>query len=127
MKKMFLALVISLLAVTATHAQTAARLSPEAFQAEVQKGHAVVLDVRTPEEYAKGHLANARNIDWLDDHFLANTANVDHNAQVLLYCAAGGRSEEAMQALKKAGFTNVHDMLGGYNAWKAKGLPVVKQ
>ncbi|MFT3885535.1 MAG: rhodanese-like domain-containing protein [Flavobacteriales bacterium] len=107
-------------------AQSPARLDPAAFKTQVEQGKALVIDVRTPEEYAKGHLANARNIDWLDDGFMAQAAELDHKAPVLLYCAAGGRSEEALHALQKAGFTDVHDMIGGFLAWKAKGMPVTR-
>lgn len=102
-------------------------LEPRSFQAEVGKHQAQLIDVRTPEEYAQGHLDGARNIDWINDDLLAATATLDKNAPVLLYCAAGGRSEEARNALVKAGFKNVHDLRGGIQAWRAQGLPIATE
>lgn len=126
MKKMWTLLVAAFGLTLAAMAQAPERLDPAAFKTEVDKGKAILIDVRTPEEFAKGHLADARNIDWLDDGFQAETAKLDHKTPVLLYCAVGGRSEEALHAMKKAGFTEVHDLQGGINAWKAKGLPIAK-
>ncbi|HEX2616553.1 MAG TPA: rhodanese-like domain-containing protein [Flavobacteriales bacterium] len=127
MKKMLLLLAMTLGLCIGVRAQSPDRLDVPAFKTEVDKGKAQLIDVRTPEEFAKGHLANARNIDWLDDRFLAEAGKLDRTAPVLLYCAVGGRSEEALLALQKAGFKNVHDLKGGINAWKAQGMPVTKQ
>lgn len=100
------------------------RLQPAEFKAAIAQPGVQLVDVRTPEEYAKGHLAGAVNIDWLGTDFAAGTAALDKSRPILLYCAAGGRSEEALAAVKKAGFTKAKDMLGGINAWKKAGLPV---
>ena len=113
----------SLLASTNLRAQTG-RLEPKAFKAEVDKGTAQLIDVRTAEEFAKGHLAGAVNIDWLADSFTEASAKLDKKKPALLYCAGGGRSEEAKAAMEKAGFAHVQDMLGGIIAWKKEGLPV---
>lgn len=105
-------------------AAQADRLTPKAFQAELAKAGVQLVDVRTSEEFATGHLANALNIDYVNGDFLAGAAKLDKKKPVLLYCAAGGRSESALHDLKAAGFTNVHDMLGGIKAWRKDGLPV---
>ena len=126
MKKLLFLLTAVLLFAAQAIAQTPARLDPAAFQVRAQQDKVLLIDVRTPEEYAKGHLAGSRNIDWLDNGFMAVVGKLDHKAPVLLYCAVGGRSEEAAAALRKAGFTDVHDMEGGINAWKAQGLPITK-
>ena len=104
-------------------AAQADRLSPKDFQAALAKPGVQLVDVRTSEEFATGHLANARNIDYVNGDFLAGAAKLDKTKPVLLYCAAGGRSESALHDLKAAGFTNVHDMLGGIKAWRKDGLP----
>ena len=105
-------------------AAQADRLSPKDFKAALAKPGVQLVDVRTSEEFATGHLANARNIDYVNGDFLAGAAKLDKTKPVLLYCAAGGRSESALHDLKAAGFTNVHDMLGGIKAWRKDGLPV---
>lgn len=99
-------------------------LAPATFQTELERGKAVLIDVRTPEEYAKGHLAGARNIDWNNEDLIAAVKELDRSGPVLLYCAAGGRSEEALHAMQREGFTDVHDLAGGIHAWKAQGLPL---
>lgn len=99
-------------------------LDPQAFQAAIAKGDARLIDVRTPEEYGRGHLDGATNIDWNNDDLLTAVKDLDKGTPLLLYCAAGGRSEEAMHALTRAGFTHVHDLKGGIHAWRANGLPV---
>ena len=100
------------------------RLEPKAFKTEVDKGTSQLIDVRTPEEFVRGHLAGAVNIDWLADDFSDISAKLDKRKPVLLYCAVGGRSEEAKAAMEKAGFPHVQDMLGGINAWKSNSLPI---
>jgi len=118
-----LAATFALLISSPAHAQVGI-LNAQKFKTEVDAGKALLIDVRTPEEFTKGHIAGAVNIDWLDDGFAKNTSGLDKSKPVLLYCAAGGRSEEAKLALSKSGFKTVTDLEGGINAWKHNGLPV---
>ncbi len=94
------------------------------FQARMKESGAQLVDVRTPEEFAKGHIAGAVNIDWLEDGFLDHAKAIDKSKPVLLYCAAGGRSAEAVAAMKAAGYTDVVDLANGFNGWKRSNLPV---
>lgn len=100
------------------------RVDASVFQARMKEAGAQLVDVRTPEEFAKGYIAGAVNNDWLEDGFLERAKTLDKSKPVLLYCAAGGRSEEAVAAMKKAGYTNVVDLEGGFNGWKRSNLPV---
>lgn len=100
------------------------RLDTKTFQQRLSQPGVQLVDVRTPEEFAKGHVEGALNIDWLADGFMDKAGKLDKSKPVLLYCAAGGRSEEALAAMKKAGYTKAVDMLGGFNGWKKAGLPV---
>lgn len=102
-------------------------LDAPAFQARTKEPAAQLIDVRTPEEFAKGHIAGAVNIDWLEDGFLERTATIDKSKPVLPYCAAGGRSEDAVAAMKAAGYTDVIDLANGFNGWKRSNLPVATQ
>ncbi len=81
----------------------------------------LVLDVRTPEEFAGGHLDKAENIpvDQVDAQLDAIAAKVggDKSKPIAVYCAAGGRAAKAKTALEKAGFTNVTNA-GGYKDLK---------
>ncbi len=111
-----------LLFLSVTSAQSA-RLDASAFQKDMGREGAQLVDVRTPEEFSKGHIEGAVNIDWLADGFMNEALKLDKTKQVLLYCAGGGRSEEALNAMTKAGYAQAHDLLGGYNGWKKLGLP----
>ena len=111
-----------LIALSAT-AQTD-RLDAPAFQARMKEKDVQLVDVRTAGEFDKGYIAGAVNNDWLEDGFLERAKALDKSKPVLLYCAAGGRSEEAMAAMKKAGFANVTDLRDGFNGWKRSNMPV---
>jgi rhodanese-related sulfurtransferase len=100
------------------------RLDVATFQVRIQAEGSQLVDVRTPEEFAKGHIAGATNNDWLEDGFLNRAKTLDKSKPVLVYCAAGGRSEDAMEALKTAGFSQVVDLRDGFNGWKRSGMPV---
>jgi len=102
-------------------------LPPQAFSAKLkQTSGAVLLDVRTPEEYVDGHLAQATNIDWNGDNFEPFVSRLDKNAPTFVYCQRGGRSADAADKLRSLGFKKVYELGGGLNAWQAAGLPVVK-
>jgi thioredoxin len=86
---------------------------------------ALVLDVRTPEEFAGGHLGNAVNVDWNGDGFDSWSKKIDKEAKIFVYCLSGGRSGSAGAALRQSGFQHVAEMEGGLMKWKAAGLPLI--
>lgn len=87
-------------------------------------GTAQLVDVRTTEEFAAGHLSGAVNIDWYGSDFMKNAAAaLDTARPVMLYCRSGRRSAAAAAKLAKAGF-KAFNLLGGYIAWTEAGLPV---
>ena len=88
---------------------------------------AQVLDVRTKEEFAAGHLAKAVLIPWTDKDFATRAAKeLDPGKPLLVYCRSGRRSAEAAAALVKLGFTDVRNVEGGILAWEKAKLPIVK-
>ncbi len=87
----------------------------------------VILDVRTPEEFAEGHLANAVNINVLATSFTAQVTALDRTKTYLVYCRTGHRSVQASGAMRQLGFSSVFNMVGGIVAWQAKGLPVTRK
>lgn len=85
---------------------------------ELSQKHAksvVLVDVRTPEEFAAGHLGNAVNINWLSRDFVNRFNAVDKEKTVYVYCEKGGRSAKAAKVLDSLGF-KVVDLTGGYDA-----------
>lgn len=78
------------------------KLSAREFADQLQASEdAVIIDVRTPEEYAGGHIEQARNMDWNNPDFGSQAATLDHSKPVFIYCLSGGRSAAAAAELRK--------------------------
>lgn len=90
----------------------------EAF--DLRESGALMLDVRTIEEWNEAHIPDATLITL--DQLEERVNEVPTNVPVVVYCRSGNRSQTALGILQNAGLTNVHNMLGGINAWKAAGL-----
>lgn len=84
-----------------------------------------IIDVRTPDEYASGHVDGAVNIDWEGATFADEVAALDKNGTYLLYCRSGNRAGQAKAAMEQMGFTNVTNLGGYQDAANATGLPLV--
>ena len=86
----------------------------------------LVLDVRESDEFASGHLPRARHIPLKElEARMAEIAKFK-DKPVIVTCRSGARSGSACRALRKAGFTNVHNLKGGVPAWQQASLPVEK-
>ncbi len=83
-----------------------------------------LVDVRTPDEFAQGHLKNAMNIDYKSKNFAEQINGLAKNKPVALYCLAGSRSEAAAQLMAGSGFTEIYDLEGGYMGWTFEKRPV---
>ena len=99
-------------------------VSPDDAHALVESGDVEVLDVRTPEEYAEGHLEGATNIDFYASDFADQIAELDRDQEYVVYCRSGNRSSQATALMAEQGFAAVNDVDGGIVAWEAAGLPV---
>ncbi|TYZ08102.1 rhodanese-like domain-containing protein [Hymenobacter lutimineralis] len=86
----------------------------------IRKRQVVVLDVRTPEEYAAGHLAGARNVNFKAADFAQQVAQLDTTQTYLLYCASGNRSSKAAALMRQQGVRKV------VNAGALKDLQTTK-
>ena len=100
------------------------RIDNTEMQALLKQEDIQLIDVRTPQEYAQGHLTGSYLINFMDPSFRERIDLLDHDKPVIVYCAAGGRSQKASEALKSAGFKKIYDLKDGYNGWAAAGLPV---
>ena len=87
---------------------------------EARLENAILLDVRTPEEYSFGHLDGALNINWYDVDFKDKVEEFERSKTVYVYCKAGGRSAKAAEVMREMGFTNVINLEGGYDAFSAE-------
>lgn len=86
----------------------------------------LLIDVRTPQEFASGHLENAVNMNYFDSDFMAQFKTLDKNKTVYLYCKSGRRSANAAEKLEDMGFVKIYDLDGGILNWQAKGLTLSK-
>ena len=94
------------------------QLSPEEFEAKLAElPNEQIVDVRTPAEYQKGHLAEAMSIDFLGNQFEEGIARLDKDKPVMVYCAKGGRSTAAANRLEELGFQEVYELEGGLTRW----------
>ncbi len=84
----------------------------------------LVLDVRQPQEFAAGHLPKARHIPLGDLAARIGEIAKFKDKPVIVTCRSGARAGSACRALKKAGFTSVHNLKGGVPAWEQANLPV---
>ncbi|MBS1512661.1 MAG: thioredoxin family protein [Bacteroidetes bacterium] len=97
-------------------------LTADEFETAVTKDSVQLLDVRTPGEYASGHIKKTLLANWNDaNEFDRRIAFVDKNKPVYVYCLAGGRSAAAAAKMRSMGFKEVYELKGGINAWKAAG------
>ena len=86
----------------------------------------VVLDVRTAEEYADGHMQGAINLDIRGGKFAETLAGMDKSKTYLVHCAVGGRSAKACGQMDSLKFEKVLNLSGGITAWEAAGHKLVK-
>ncbi len=102
---------------------------PEAFtliQNNESNPDFVILDVRTREEFAGGHIENAINLDFYSKTFRDELNQLDKNEMYLIYCRSGNRSGKALDIMEELAFREVYNMSGGMIKWKAEGLPTTK-
>lgn len=92
----------------------------------INRQDALVLDVRSAEEYAKGHILGAKNLPLADLERRAAELDKHKAKPVIVHCENGNRSTSALPLLRKHGFASVVNLAGGYAAWQQAGLPVEK-
>ena len=100
-------------------------LSAADFAAAAKLPDTVLLDVRTPSEFAAGHIAGAVNIDVESATFPQLVAALDPTKNYAVYCRSGSRSKAAVSAMEQAGFSHLFDLAGGIGAWQSSGGQLV--
>ncbi len=109
---------------TETPTQIIEDITPqEAFTLIQNNPDFVILDVRTPEEFAEEYIENAINLDYYSEAFRDELDKLDKNKTYIIYCRSGSRSGNALTIMDELNFGEVYNVLGGINSWKAEGLP----
>ena len=101
----------------------AAEMSPADLRAQVaaDASSLVILDVRTPEEFAAGYIPGASNVDLNGPDFKGEVGKLPKDGEYAVYCRSGNRSATALAQMKELGFTNAYHLAGGIGAWQAAG------
>lgn len=93
-------------------------LGKESFAEAIKENNVQLLDVRTPKEYAEGHITDAKLLNYFEkDAFRKYASKLDKEKPVYLYCRSGNRSQKASKILADMGFTKIYDLKGGYMNW----------
>lgn len=117
---------VGLLAGCSSSNEATKKVDPVEFSEVIAQPGVIILDVRTPEEFNAGHIANAININLADSNFSSEVSKLDKNATVAVYCRSANRSAVATDEMAELGFTDMYDMQGGIIDWQAAGGPVVQ-
>ena len=128
-------LVIGLLIVLSAYAADDLQNSASAIEVSVANEFAsehddvIILDVRTPTEFAMSHITGSINVDVQDDSFEDMVAQLDPDKRYIVHCTknpTGGRSGRALESMQELGFKNLYSLEGGYLAWKEAELPLTE-
>lgn len=125
MKKVFAALFASALFLTGCSSTSASvsNLDAAEFLEKAAAQDVVLIDVRTPGEFAEGNIANALNIDVQSSSFDSQIAQLDPTKTYALYCRSGNRSGIAAEKMADAGFTSIYNATVGFTDLAAAGAP----
>lgn len=118
---------ISLSAVTLLLGLAACSSAPNAAGANtIDVGEdTLIIDVRTSEEYAAGHIDGAKLLDFNGGDLAAAIPSLDPDAEYLIYCRSGNRSGQAVALMEQAGFTDLTNLGSLEQAAQTTGLPIV--
>ncbi|MFZ0136327.1 MAG: rhodanese-like domain-containing protein [Candidatus Sulfotelmatobacter sp.] len=104
---------------------TLPQMSVETLSGQLQESSLQVLDVRREPEWEAGHIEGATW--WPLDNFKVAPPEIDRNLPVAVHCKGGYRSMIACSLLQRAGFKNVFNLVGGFDAWQQANLPVARE
>lgn len=125
MKSLISLLSILLLAVFSLNAQKAEHIDATAFYSLTQKNDGVILDVRTPQEYKRGHIENSTLISINDPKFIEKVSLLNKEKPLYIYCYSGSRSYSVANYLSKNGFSKVYNLSRGTIDWQRSGYKMV--
>lgn len=123
MKKV-ICLISMLLFMIDVSAQTVKDVDAFGFQKLITSGNGVILDVRTPHEYSRGHIEGSTLINVSDQEFVNKINLLQKDKPVYIYCLTGARSASAANYMAKMGFDELYNLQRGIMNWSQNGLPI---
>ena len=91
----------------------------------IELNDAVLVDVRTEDEYNSGYIENSLNIDYFSNDFSLNADKLDKSTPIILYCRSGKRSSMSANKISKLGFKEIYNLEGGILEWIEEGNAVI--
>ena len=91
----------------------------------IELNDAILVDVRTEDEYNSGYIENSLNIDYFSNEFSVNADKLDKNTPIILYCRCGNRSSMSANKISKLGFNEIYNLEGGILEWIEEGNVIV--
>ena len=126
MRKVIVAIFVSALALSScSSTPSAINLDAAGFAEQITKADVITLDVRTPGEFAEGHISGAINIDVEGGTFETEIAKLDKTKSYSVYCQSGRRSLIAVDKMSASGFEKLSNLDNGINDWITNGLLLV--
>ena len=102
------------------------RVSTADFTSVIANPDVQIIDVRTPEEFAEGHIPGAVNMPVQAPDFTAQVAELDPNGTYAVYCRSGNRSQPAVAAMERAGITKIYELASGTIGWTSDGRSLTR-
>jgi rhodanese-related sulfurtransferase len=91
----------------------------------IELNDAILVDVRTSDEYNNGYIENSLNIDYFSNEFSVNADKLDKTIPIILYCKSGKRSSMSANKISKLGFKEIYNLEGGILEWIEEGNVIV--
>ena len=105
-------------------------ISPRQFKTMLDRhkdaGDIIVLDIRTPKEFAGGHIEGAVLLDYYSRDFVDRLKKLDRQQTYLIYCRSGNRTGKSLEIFEKLGFARVYHLETGLIGWVQEGYPLVR-
>lgn len=119
--------ILLLFAGIVAQAQNCKKVNLQEFEQKLKETkNAVLLDLRTPKEFASGHIKGSKNIDFFGKGFYDQILKYPKDTPLFIYCESGGRSGQTFERLKNEGYQFVYEMHEGMSAWRDSKRPVEK-
>ena len=91
----------------------------------IELNDAILVDVRTEDEYNSGYIESSLNIDYFSNEFSVNADKLDKTIPIILYCRSGKRSSMSANKISKLGFKEIYNLEGGILEWIEEGNVIV--
>jgi len=114
------------LSCTSLNTQIIEDIDPQELYSAVKDPAAILLDVRTPQEFSSGHISGATNLDFYSEDFIDKLSMINQDAPIYIYCKSGGRSSSTASKMKDLGFKKIYNLKGGVLAWNRLNYTTVK-